>query len=139
MISSESGRAQFRDIGQAPAAARRRVLVAEDNRDAADTLGLLLELYGHEVRIAHSGNAALSVARSFHPDAALLDIGIPDLDGYEVARKLRVETFCPDIVLIALTGYGQDGDKERAQAAGFDHHLTKPVDPNKLEALIAGC
>jgi CheY-like chemotaxis protein len=91
------------------------------------------------VRIAHSGNAALAVAQSFHPNVALLDIGMPDLNGYEVARNLRVETSCPDIVLIALTGYGQDGDKERAHAAGFDHHLTKPVDPSKLEALIAGC
>jgi signal transduction histidine kinase/CheY-like chemotaxis protein len=123
---------------KAPAGSRR-VLVADDNRDAADTLGLLLELYGHEVRIAHSGNAALAVAQSFHPNVALLDIGMPDLNGYEVARNLRVETSCPDIVLIALTGYGQDGDKERAHAAGFDHHLTKPVDPSKLEALIAGC
>lgn len=116
----------------------RRVLVADDNKDAADTLGLLLELYGHEVRIAHSGNAALAVAHSFHPNVALLDIAMPDLSGYEVARNLRVDTCCPDILLIALTGYGQDGDKERAHEAGFDHHLTKPVDPSKLEALISG-
>jgi CheY-like chemotaxis protein len=117
----------------------RRVLVADDNKDAADTLGLLLELYGHEVRVAHSGNAALAVAHSFHPNVALLDIAMPDLSGYEVARNLRVDTCCPDILLIALTGYGQDGDKERAHEAGFDHHLTKPVDPSKLEALISGC
>ena len=116
----------------------RRVLVADDNRDAADTLGLLLELYGHEVRIAHSGIAALEVAQSFRPNVALLDIAMPDLSGYEVARNLRVAASCPGIVLIALTGYGQDGDKERAQQAGFDHHLTKPVDPSKLEALISG-
>jgi PAS domain S-box-containing protein len=122
----------------APAAGSRRVLVADDNRDAADTLGLLLELYGHEVRIAHSGNAALAVAHSFRPDVALLDIAMPDLSGYEVARNLRVGAACPDIVLIALTGYGQDADKERAQEAGFNHHLTKPVDPSKLEALISG-
>jgi PAS domain S-box-containing protein len=125
--------------GDASPIGSRRVLVADDNRDAADTLGLLLELYGHEVRVAHSGNAALEVAQTFHPDVALLDIGMPDLDGYEVARNLRVENAYPDIVLIALTGYGQDGDKARARAAGFDHHLTKPVDPSKLEALIARC
>jgi CheY-like chemotaxis protein len=125
--------------GDALSAVRRRVLVADDNRDAADTLGMLLELYGHEVRVAHSGNAALEMAQTFRPDVALLDIGMPDLDGYAVARNLRVENSCPDIVLIALTGYGQDGDKARARAAGFDHHLTKPVDPSKLEALIAEC
>jgi PAS domain S-box-containing protein len=123
----------------APAAGSRRVLVADDNKDAADTLGLLLELYGHEVRIAHSGNAALAVAHAFRPNVALLDIAMPDLSGYEVARNLRVDACCPDILLIALTGYGQDGDKERAHEAGFDHHLTKPVDPSKLEALISGC
>jgi signal transduction histidine kinase len=116
----------------------RRVLVADDNRDAADTLGLLLELYGHEVRIAHSGHAALAVAHTFRPNVALLDIAMPDLNGYEVARNLRVDVSCPNILLIALTGYGQDGDKERAHEAGFDHHLTKPVDPSKLEALISG-
>jgi PAS domain S-box-containing protein len=120
-------------------AGSRRVLVADDNKDAADTLGLLLELYGHEVRIAHSGNAALAVAHAFHPNVALLDIAMPDLSGYDVARNLRVDACCPDILLIALTGYGQDGDKERAHEAGFDHHLTKPVDPSKLEALISGC
>ena len=119
-------------------AGSRRVLVADDNRDAADTLGLLLELYGHEVRIAHSGNAALEVAHSFRPNVALLDIAMPDLSGYDVARNLRLDTTSPRIVLIALTGYGQDGDKERAHEAGFDHHLTKPVDPSKLEALISG-
>jgi PAS domain S-box-containing protein len=122
----------------APSAGSRRVLVADDNRDAADTLGLLLELYGHEVRIAHSGNAALAVAHAFRPNVVLLDIAMPDLSGYEVARNLRVDAACPDILLIALTGYGQDADKERAHEAGFDHHLTKPVDPNKLEALISG-
>jgi PAS domain S-box-containing protein len=121
-----------------PAVGSRRVLVADDNRDAADTLGLLLELYGHEVRIAHSGNAALAVAHSFRPNVALLDIAMPDLSGYDVARNLRLDTSSPRIVLIALTGYGQDGDKERAHEAGFDHHLTKPVDPSKLEALISG-
>ncbi|HEV2701551.1 MAG TPA: ATP-binding protein [Steroidobacteraceae bacterium] len=121
-----------------PPVGSRRVLVADDNRDAADTLGLLLELYGHEVRIAHSGNAALEVAHSFRPNVALLDIAMPDLSGYDVARNLRLDASCPHIVLIALTGYGQDGDKERAHEAGFDHHLTKPVDPSKLEALISG-
>ena len=100
-------------VGDAtPALGSRRVLVADDNRDAADTLGLLLELYGHEVRIAHSGNAALEVAHSFRPNVVLLDIAMPDLSGYDVARNLRLDTTSPRVVLIALTGYGQDGDKE---------------------------
>ncbi len=139
VAASRDDSAQPMGIAPPPPVGSRRVLVADDNKDAADTLGLLLELYGHEVRIAHSGNAALAAAQAFHPNVALLDIAMPDLSGYEVARNLRVDTCCPDILLIALTGYGQDGDKERAHKAGFDHHLTKPVDPGKLEALISGC
>jgi CheY-like chemotaxis protein len=119
-------------------AASRRILVADDNKDAADTLALLLELYGHEVRVAHGGHAALALAQSFRPHIALLDIAMPDLDGHEVARKLRQDASCPDLVLIALTAYGQDEDKERAHEAGFHQHLTKPVDPGKLAVLIAG-
>ena len=111
---------------------RRRVLIADDNRDAADSLALLLELSGHEVRVAHLGQTALSLAQTFRPDVALLDIGMPDLSGYEVARALRQEPWATDLQLIALTGWGQDDDRRRALEAGFDHHLTKPVDPDQL-------
>lgn len=115
---------------------RRRILIADDNRDAAESLSLLLELAGHDVRVAHLGQTALSIAQTFHPDIALLDIGMPDLSGYEVARALRQERGPRDLQLIALTGWGQEEDRRRALDAGFDHHLTKPIDPDQLESLI---
>jgi CheY-like chemotaxis protein len=114
----------------------QRVLVADDNRDAAESLAMLLELSGHEVRVAHDGRTALSLAQAFRPDISLLDIGMPDLSGYEVAQTLRRETWGAQIRLIALTGWGQEHDRRRAQEAGFDHHLTKPIDPKTLEILL---
>jgi CheY-like chemotaxis protein len=124
------------DTGTANAT-RRRILVADDNRDAAESLAMLLEMAGHEVRVAHLGRAALSLAQVFRPDTALLDIGMPDMSGYEVAESLRREPWAANIRLIALTGWGQDSDRRRALEAGFDHHLIKPVDPDKLAALIS--
>ncbi len=115
----------------------RRILVADDNRDAAESLAMLLEMSGHEVRVAHHGQAALSLAQSFRPDTALLDIGMPDMSGYEVAQALRGQSWAEGIFLVALTGWGQDADRRRAIEAGFDHHLIKPVDPDKLAELIA--
>jgi PAS domain S-box-containing protein len=114
-----------------------RILVADDNQDAANTLALMLRLAGHDVRTAHSGRAALTLAHEFEPDFVLLDIGMPDLDGYEVASRLRSTDRGKQLRLIALTGWGQDEDKRRARAAGFDHHLTKPVNPHRLDALLA--
>jgi signal transduction histidine kinase/CheY-like chemotaxis protein len=116
---------------------RRRILIADDNRDAADSLSLLLELSGHEVRVAHLGQTALSLAQTFRPDVAFLDIGMPDMSGYEVARALRQEPWATSLQLIALTGWGQEDDRRRALEAGFDLHLTKPVDPDLLQRLIA--
>jgi signal transduction histidine kinase len=116
---------------------RRRILIADDNRDAAESLSLLLELAGHEVRVAHLGRTAVSVAQTFRPDVALLDIGMPDLSGYEVARALRQEPWAMHLQLIALTGWGQEDDRRRSLETGFDHHLTKPVDPDFLQSLIA--
>jgi PAS domain S-box-containing protein len=115
----------------------RRVLVADDNKDAADALAMLLELAGHEVRVAHGGRAALSLAQTFRPDVALLDIGMPELNGYEVAKLLRREPWGSRMFLIALTGWGQDEDRQRAKEAGFDRHLTKPVDTDALEILLS--
>jgi CheY-like chemotaxis protein len=112
------------------------VLIADDNQDAADSLGMILELAGHEVRVAHGGHQALQVAAEFHPDAVLLDIGMPDLNGYETARALRATPGGTDLELIALTGWGHPDDKLRAAEAGFDRHLTKPVDPAELEELL---
>jgi CheY-like chemotaxis protein len=115
----------------------RKILVADDNQDAANTLALLLRLAGHDVRTAHGGQAALTLAHDFKPEFALLDIGMPDLDGYEVARRLRLTDSGKNVRLIAVTGWAQDEDKRRAHEAGFDHHLTKPVDPHRLDTLLS--
>ncbi|HEV7610614.1 MAG TPA: ATP-binding protein [Steroidobacteraceae bacterium] len=109
------------------AGARRRVLVADDNRDAAETLGMLLSMEGYEVSIAHGGKEAIESARVNRPLAAILDIGMPDLNGYEVARRIKEAPWGRDIFLLAITGWGQKEDIARAKKAGFDEHLTKPV------------
>jgi signal transduction histidine kinase len=116
-------------------AARYRVLLADDNVDFVSSLGALLSAEGHEVRIAHDGAEALAVAREFAPDFAFLDIGMPKVNGYEVARRLRRETM--RCVLVAVTGWGQEEDRMRAREAGFDRHLVKPVDPGQIEAILA--
>ena len=111
------------------------MLVVDDNVDAAETLADLLDLWGHPVRTVRDGAAALEQAGSFLPAVVLLDIGLPGIDGYEVAQRLRRDQgYCG--LLIALTGYGQDEDRRRSEEAGFDHHLTKPVDPEVLRALL---
>jgi CheY-like chemotaxis protein len=111
----------------------RRVLVVDDNADAATLLSVLLEAHGHQVRVAHDAEDALVTQASFAADVALLDIGLPDINGYDLARQLRASATRP-LRLIAVTGWGQDGDRERARAAGFDGHLTKPA---QLETLLA--
>lgn len=116
---------------------RLRILVVEDNVDAAESLVVLLDLKGHEVRTAYSGFEALDVASVFVPDVAFIDLGLPGIDGFEVARRLRQLSVCRGTFLIALSGYGRDEDKERAREAGFDDHLTKPVDPSTIEILLA--
>jgi CheY-like chemotaxis protein len=113
---------------------RRRILVVDDSQDSAESLALLLELHGHEVRTAFAGPAALETASAFCPDVVLLDIGLPGMDGYEVARRLRAEH--GGCRLIALTGYGRDDDRRRSREAGFDHHLVKPVDLEELTRLL---
>jgi PAS domain S-box-containing protein len=119
------------------AAARtgRRVLLVDDNHDAADILAELLRFAGHDVRVVSDGPAALELVRAFRPDVAILDIGLPVMDGYELARRLRAAVPAP-IRLVALTGYGQDHDRERSRAAGFAEHVVKPVDGARLLALI---
>jgi signal transduction histidine kinase/ActR/RegA family two-component response regulator len=115
---------------------RARILIADDNRDAADSLGMLLELAGHDVKVTHSGNAALIAGASYRPDVVILDIGMPDMSGHDVARAARRELWGKSAYFIALTGWGQAADKERATASGFDRHLTKPIDPDQLNALL---
>jgi PAS domain S-box-containing protein len=112
-----------------------RVLVADDNRDAADSLQRVLALYGHEVRVVYDGREALQVGQEFRPRVAVLDIGMPGTDGYEVARSFR-RKLGVEVKLVALTGWGQEADRRRALDAGFDHHLTKPVDPGALNDLL---
>jgi PAS domain S-box-containing protein len=124
-------------VVQTPPVGPRRVLVADDNRDAAESMGLLLEYGGHQVWRAYSGTEALEVALRERPEFLILDIGMPGLSGYEVAERVRAESWGKRATLVALTGWGQERDRRRAWAAGFDHHLTKPVDPAQIEALLA--
>jgi len=110
----------------------RRILLVEDSADAREALQLLLELDGHDVAVAADGSEALTRAVEVEPDVALIDIGLPVLDGYEVARRLRATPLGSKMRLIALTGYGQPEDRARVMEAGFDGHLVKPVDPDAL-------
>jgi CheY-like chemotaxis protein len=114
-----------------------RILVVEDNRDAADSLRLLLELYGYEVTVAYSGHDGVRTAEQCPPDVVLCDIGLPGLDGYEVARKLRDNPTTAKARLIAVTAYGQDEDRRRSHEAGFEQHLVKPVDPDALQTALS--
>ncbi|HXG13001.1 MAG TPA: response regulator [Gemmataceae bacterium] len=124
--------------GPAPPPPRRRVLVVDDNVDSAATLALLLRCWGHEVREAHSGPEALAVAGAFAPEVVLLDISLPGMDGYQVARQLRQLPGLQQALLVALTGHSRDEDRHRSREAGFDHHLIKPVEPEELEELLTG-
>jgi CheY-like chemotaxis protein len=109
----------------------------DDNRDATETLELLLQLWGHEVQSALNGPEALARAAEFRPEIILLDIGLPGMSGYEVARQLRQLPGFRDVFIVAVTGYGQDSDRIHSQEAGFGHHLVKPVQPEVLQELIA--
>lgn len=114
----------------------RRVLIADDNLDAAESLQLWLQMTGHDVHVAHDGHAAVAAAESLQPEVVLLDLGMPGLSGLEAARAIRQAPWGQKMVLIALTGWGQDEDRRQTREAGFDHHLIKPVSPDEIEALI---
>jgi PAS domain S-box-containing protein len=116
--------------------ARRRVLVVEDNRDAAESLSMFLQLMGHEVRVAGTGPDGVAAAAAWRPDAVVSDIGLPGFDGYEVARRLRAGPARGDVLLIAVTGYGRDEDRRQSHEAGFDYHLTKPADPADIRRIL---
>ena len=118
-------------------AAGRKVLVVDDNRDAAETLGTILKIAGHEVWLAHDGEEALAEAARHRPEVLLLDIGLPKVDGYEVARRLRLDPQNEGLLLIAVTGYGNREDRERGKLSGFDYHLVKPIDLEQLQRLLA--
>ena len=113
-----------------------RLLVVDDNPDAAESLAILLRMHGHDVRVAHSGRAALEAVREQQPQVILLDLGMPEMDGFEVARRLRQELGPGGVVLVAVTGYGQESDRQRSREAGFAFHLTKPADPTQLQYLL---
>jgi signal transduction histidine kinase len=119
-----------------PAGARRRVLIADDNVDTLETLGTVLRLFGHEVFLAENGRMALQAAAEHRPDVALLDVGMPLLDGYEVARRIRSQPWGRDTLLVAVTGWGQDADRQRSKEAGFDVHIVKPLDADRLYHLL---
>jgi CheY-like chemotaxis protein len=118
------------------AARQRRILVADDNHDAGETMAMLLRLDGHEVHVATDGLEALETFARVQPDVVILDIGMPRLSGHEVARRIRDESGGRAVTLIAVTGWGQKADKDRAAASGFDHHFTKPIEPTVLSALL---
>ncbi|OAI41620.1 hypothetical protein AYO40_02900 [Planctomycetaceae bacterium SCGC AG-212-D15] len=123
--------------GDGSTAPRRRILAVDDSADAAESLALLLRLQGHEVRVAYDGTTALKAAAEFQPEVVLLDIGLPRLDGYQVAQRLREQEGGDRLLLVALTGYGQDEDRQHSAAAGFDSHLVKPVDLELLRQILA--
>jgi CheY-like chemotaxis protein len=133
---ASNGRATGVDVGAEVVPIRRRILVADDNSDALESLATLLELGGHEVYSAANGALALESAERHLPEVALLDIGMPKLDGYEVARRIRAQPWGRRITLVALTGWGQESDRRRSGEAGFDSHLVKPLDLDKLTALL---
>jgi len=121
---------------QRPPAPPLRIVIADDNRDAADSLAMLLQMDGHQVSVAHNGAGALNIVEAMDPQIAVLDIGMPDMNGYQVAQRIRSSARSGSIVLVALTGWGQAQDLARAKAAGFDHHLVKPAEPEALRSLI---
>jgi CheY-like chemotaxis protein len=115
----------------------KRVLVVDDNRDAADSLGMLLQFLGAEVHVVHDGPSALKAIKTFKPEVVLLDIGMPEMNGLEVARRLREDPEERGVTLVALTGWGQREDRRRTHEAGFDYHLVKPADMGMLQSILS--
>ncbi len=137
VLSSPTGRSQILSKeGDERSGSGWRVLVVDDNVDSADSIAMLLQVSGHEVRVVYSGQDALDMAGKYQPDIVLLDIGLPVMDGYEVARRLRNHPELKEVKLIAVTGYGQESDRLQSQEAGFDYHLVKPVDAQKLQEVM---
>jgi len=134
-LPEESSSLEQRQVPADPG--RKRLLLVEDNPDIGETLRDLLQLLGHRVELAGDGLRGVQIALATLPDAALVDIGLPGIDGYEVARRLRATDEGKDLVLVALTGYGRPEDRDRALETGFDAHLVKPVDPDELNRLLA--
>ena len=137
-VAPASGAQLPSTLPETPSATRSlRVLVVDDNADTVDTLAMLMMESGHDVRKAYDGSAALAAALDYRPHIILLDIGLPGLDGYQLATRMRAQPALEDVVLVALTGYGNESARQRSLGAGFDHHLTKPADFNKLKQILA--
>lgn len=120
-----------------PGKQRFRILVVDDNHDSALSLAMMLSIMGHETRTAHDGESAVATAESFLPEVVLLDIGLPKLNGYEVAQRIREQAWGASMFLIAVTGWGQDEDRQRSSEVGLNVHMVKPVEPAVLERLLA--
>lgn len=120
-----------------PAPQHFRILVVDDNHDSAMSLAMMLSIMGHETRTAHDGESAVATAESFLPDVILLDIGLPKLNGYEVAQRIRENTWGASMFLIAVTGWGQEEDRQRSSEVGLNVHMVKPVEPAALERLLS--
>ncbi len=125
------------ELPTVPSVRARRVLVVDDDPDAGDSLAFVLRLEGHQVRVARGGPAAIEMADSYPPELVFLDLGMPGMDGYELARRLRKLPRLANTMLVALTGWGREEDRLRTREAGFDHHLTKPAEPEALQKLLA--
>lgn len=117
---------------------RLRILVVDDSKDGADSLSMVLQMLGAEARVAYDGKSALELVRTFTPNIVLLDIGMPDMDGHEVARQIRADAANASIRLIALTGWGTELERRRSEEAGIDEHWVKPVEPDRLRSLLTG-
>ena len=114
-----------------------RILVVDDNADSALSMAMMLSMMGHETRTAHDGEAAVATAEAFRPQVVLLDIGLPKLNGYEVAQRIRKEAWGASMFLVAITGWGQDEDRRRSEDVGMNLHLVKPVEPSALDRVLA--
>ena len=127
-------------VPMTPATAPRRfrILVVDDNHDSALSMAMMLQIMGHDTRTAHDGESAVSTAETFLPEVVLLDIGLPKLNGYEVAQRIREKTWGQSMYLIAVTGWGQDEDRQRSSEVGLNLHMVKPVEPAALEKLLIG-
>jgi CheY-like chemotaxis protein len=136
-VSTRKEKEQHRPFEQPTDTSHRRILVVDDNQSAASMLGLVIERLGHEVLTANDGEEAIRVAAEFRPEIMFLDIGMRQMNGYEVARHIRRQTWGQAIVLIALTGWGQDSDRQKTKEAGFDEHMVKPAEPAELRRLLA--
>ena len=131
--------AEVNGLPVTPTAAPRRfkILVVDDNHDSALSMAMMLQIMGHDTRTAHDGESAVSTAETFLPEVVLLDIGLPKLNGYEVAQRIREKTWGQAMYLIAVTGWGQDEDRQRSSEVGLNLHMVKPVEPAALEKLLA--